>query len=48
MENDVVIFSRKEPPKENNAQGQLPKHISKAEIEKNARAGGRSIEETKG
>ncbi len=39
LEDDVVIFSRKEPPKENNAPAQLPKHISKAEIEKNARPG---------
>lgn len=34
IEDDVVIFSRKEPPKENNVPAQLPKHISKAEIEK--------------
>jgi plasmid replication initiation protein len=39
IEDDVVIFSRKEPPKENNAPGQLPKHITKAVIEKNARPG---------
>jgi plasmid replication initiation protein len=39
IEDDVVFFSRKEPPKENNAPAQLPKHISKAEIEKNARPG---------
>jgi plasmid replication initiation protein len=39
IEDDVVIFSRKEPPKENKAPEQLPKHISKAEIEKNARPG---------
>ncbi len=39
IEDDVVIFSRKEPPKENNTPEQLPKHISKAEIEKNARPG---------
>ena len=39
IEDDVVIFSRKEPPKENNAPAQLPKQISKAEIEKNARPG---------
>jgi plasmid replication initiation protein len=39
MKNDVVIFSRKVPPKENNALEQLPKHISKAEVEKNARPG---------
>jgi len=39
MKDDVVMFSRKEPPKENNAQVQSPKHISKAEVEKNARPG---------
>jgi plasmid replication initiation protein len=39
IEDDVVIFSRKEPPKENNAPEQLPIHVSKAEIEKNARPG---------
>jgi plasmid replication initiation protein len=39
IEDDVVIFSRKEPPKENHAPAQLPKHISKAEIEKHARPG---------
>lgn len=39
MENDVVMFSRKEPPKENNRPTQLPAHISKAEIEKNAKPG---------
>jgi len=39
IEDDVVIFSRKEPPKENVAPVQLPKHISKAVIEKNAKPG---------
>lgn len=39
IEDDVVIFSRKEPPKENNTPAQLPVHISKAVIEKNARPG---------
>jgi len=39
MENDIVIFSRKEPPKVDKAPEQLPKYISKAEIEKNARPG---------
>ncbi len=35
----LLSFTRKNPPKENNAPAQLPKHISKAEIEKNARPG---------
>lgn len=38
-DDDVVMFTRKEPPKENNAPAQLPKHISKAEIQKYARPG---------
>jgi plasmid replication initiation protein len=39
MEDDVVLFSRKEPPKENNTPEQLPQHISKKEIEKQAKPG---------
>ena len=39
MENDVVMVTRKEPPKENNALGQLPKHVTKKEVEKQARPG---------
>ena len=39
MENDVVMVTRKEPPKENNAPGQLPKHVTKKEVEKQARPG---------
>jgi plasmid replication initiation protein len=39
MADDVVTFTRKDPPKENVAPVQLPKHISKAVIEKNARPG---------
>jgi plasmid replication initiation protein len=39
LEEDVVLFSRKEPPKENNAPEQLPRHISKDEIKKHARPG---------
>jgi len=34
-----VTFTRKEPPKENVAPAQLPKYISKAVIEKNAKPG---------
>lgn len=39
MEDDVVLFSRKEPPKENNMPEQLPQHISKKEIDKQAKPG---------
>lgn len=39
IDNDVIIVTRKEPPKEKNTPGYLPKHISKKEIEKNARPG---------
>jgi len=39
MEDDVVMFTRKEPPKENKAPQQLPKYVSKKEIEKHARPG---------
>jgi len=39
MENDVVMFTRKEPPKENKLPDHLPKHVTKKEIEKQARPG---------
>ncbi len=39
IKDDIVLFSRKEPPKENKAPKKLPVHISKAEIEKVARPG---------
>jgi len=39
MEDDVVMFSRKEPPKENNVPAGLPKYVTKKEIEKQARPG---------
>jgi plasmid replication initiation protein len=39
IEDDIVIFTRKGQPKENNTPAQLPKHISKAVIENNARPG---------
>lgn len=39
IENDVALFSRKEPPKENNMPGQLPQHVTKKEIEKQAKPG---------
>jgi len=37
LENDVIVVSRKEPPKER--KDILPKHITKKEIEKEARRG---------
>ncbi|GAW86329.1 conserved hypothetical protein [Bathymodiolus platifrons methanotrophic gill symbiont] len=39
MENDVVMFTRKEPPKESKAPKQLPKYVSKKSVEKYARPG---------
>jgi len=37
--NDVVMFTRKEPPKENKLPDHLPKHVTKKQIEKEARPG---------
>jgi len=39
MENDVVMFTRKSPPKKIIALDKLPKHVTKKEIEKQARPG---------
>lgn len=39
MENDVVMFSRKESPREMNSPTPLPKHVTKQEVEKHARPG---------
>jgi plasmid replication initiation protein len=39
IEEDVVLFSRKEPPKENTGPEQLPLHVSKHDIEKHAKPG---------
>ncbi|MDO9140250.1 MAG: hypothetical protein Q7U38_08015, partial [Methylobacter sp.] len=39
IEDDIVMFSRKEPPKESKAPKKLQVHISKKEIEKVARPG---------
>lgn len=39
MENDVVMFTRKSPPKETIVPDKLPKHVTKKEIEKQARPG---------
>jgi len=47
MENDVVMFTRKEPPKENKPPDYFPKHVTKKEIEKQARPG-ESYEQAKG
>jgi len=47
MEDDVVMFTRKEPPKENKPPDYLPKNVTKKEIEKQARPG-ESYEQAKG
>ncbi len=39
IEDDVVIFTRKEPPKENKPSESLPQYISKQQIEAEARPG---------
>jgi len=39
MENDIVMFTRKEPPKENKPPDYLPKHVTKKVIEAQARPG---------
>jgi plasmid replication initiation protein len=39
IEDDLVMFSRKEPPKENKPPEQLPQHVRKKEIEKHAKPG---------
>lgn len=39
MEDDIVMFTRKEPPKENNVPAGLPKYVTKKEIEKQAKPG---------
>lgn len=39
MEGDVVMFTRKSPPKETTEPYKLPKHVAKKEIEKQARPG---------
>jgi len=39
MEDNIVMFTRKQPPKENTAPVNLPKHVTKNEIEKQARPG---------
>jgi len=39
LENDVVMFTRKGPPKEQKIFDKLPKHISNKEIEKHAKRG---------
>ena len=39
MEDDIVMFTRKEPAKENNVPVGLPKYVTKKEIEKQAKPG---------
>jgi plasmid replication initiation protein len=39
MDDDVVMFTRKEPPKANKPPDYLPKHVTKKEVEKLARPG---------
>ena len=39
MDDDVVMFTRKEPPKANKPPDYLPKHVAKKEVEKLARPG---------
>jgi len=39
IKKDMVMFTRKEPPKENSSSQQLPKHVTKKEIERHARPG---------
>ena len=39
LEDDVVMFTRKEPPKEISPPEQLPKHVTKSEVAANARPG---------
>jgi len=39
IDNDIVMFTRKAPPKENKLPDYLPKHVTKKEIEKQAKPG---------
>ncbi len=39
MDDDIVMFTRKAPPKENKTPDHLPKHVTKKEVEKQARPG---------
>ncbi|MDF1583647.1 MAG: replication initiator protein A [Methyloprofundus sp.] len=39
MKDDIVMFTRKEPPKENKTPDYLPKHVTKKEVEKLAKPG---------
>lgn len=39
MEKDIVMFTRKEAPRETKSPQKLPKHVTKKEIEKHARPG---------
>ena len=39
LDDDIVVFTRKEPSKESKVFEQLPKHVTKKEVEKQARPG---------
>jgi len=44
MKDDIVMFTRKEPPKENKAPAKLPKHVTEKEIKQHARPGEKTEE----
>ncbi|MCF7970490.1 MAG: replication initiator protein A [Methylococcaceae bacterium] len=44
MNDDIVMFTRKEPPKENKAPAKLPKHVTEKEIKQHARPGEKTEE----
>jgi len=44
MKDDIVMFTRKEPPKENKAPAKLPKHVTDKEIKQHARPGEKTEE----
>jgi len=44
MKDDIVMFTRKEPPKENKAPAKLPKHVTEKEIQQHARPGEKTEE----
>jgi len=44
MNDDIVMFTRKEPPKEKKAPAKLPKHVTETEIKQHARPGEKTEE----
>jgi len=44
MKDDIVMFTRKEPPKEKKAPAKLPKHVTDKEIKQHARPGEKTEE----